>query len=93
MSEAVPVAEKIDRALSPEELTIAVRLIWGTRFDGGSEGLAEFLGVGHRNALKFMSGEKAFGAGFSRDVLDELEDYITTADTPAARVIRLATGS
>jgi hypothetical protein len=90
MSETVPVAA---RALSPEELTIAARLIWGTRFDGGSEGLAEFLHVGHRNALKFMSGEKAFGLQFSAIVLHRLEDYIATADTPAARVIRMATRS
>lgn len=85
MSEALPVAE---RTLSPDELTLAARLIWGTRFDGGSEGLADYLGMNHRNALRLMSGEKPTGPGFSRLILTMLGDHIRFQDSAAATLLR-----
>lgn len=87
MSETLPVAE---RTLSPEEITLTARLVWGTRFDGGSEGLADYLGMNHRNALRMMSGEKEMGAGFSRLLLTKLADHIRRSEEPTASLIRAA---
>ena len=37
--------------LSSHDITTICRLMWGGRFNAGSEDLANFLGINHRNAL------------------------------------------
>jgi len=87
MTDTLPVAEI---RLSPEEICAATRIMWGTRFDAGSEFLAGFLQTNHRNALKFMSGERSMGPDFSRRIIDALRTHIRHGTSPASEVIRLA---
>ena len=90
MTDTLPVAEI---RLSPEEICIAARILWGSRFDAGSEGMSDFLCTNHRNALKFMSGERSMGPDFSRRIIDALRTHIRHGTSPASEVIRLAIGS
>jgi len=87
MTDTLPVAEI---RLSPEEVSAAARILWGSRFDAGSEGMSDFLGTNHRNALKFMSGERSMGPDFSRRIIDALRTHIRHGTSPASEVIRLA---
>jgi len=90
MTDTLPVAEI---RLSPEEICVAARILWGSRFDAGSESMADFLQTNHRNALKFMSGERSMGPDFSRRIIDALRTHIRHGTSPASEVIRLAIGS
>ena len=78
------------RTLTPEEITVIARLCWGSRMNAGTEELAGFLGINHRNANKLLSGELRANPGVSRELLDEFRQQHLRSSAPWAKLIREA---
>ena len=78
-------------SMDPAELRAAAAILWGSRDDPrGAAGLQQFLGVNRRNADYFLSGGKAVGEEFRRDIMVELARAIREDDLPSTRIIRTA---
>lgn len=85
---ALPVAT--ERLLSADEIQVIARLLWGDRHDAGADGLAAFLGINSRNALRLLSDEMRPPGTVSAELLEEFSRWLHRSCAPAAKVIREA---
>ena len=76
--------------LSAEDVQTMARLMWGSRNSAGSEELADFLGINHRNALRLLSGEMSANPGISRELRAEFRTWLQRSQAPGAVLIREA---
>lgn len=78
------------RRLTAEEIQTIARLMWGSRFSGGSEELADFLGINHRSANRLLSGEMTANEGISRELIEEFRRWLSRSPSSGAVLIREA---
>lgn len=76
--------------LTAEQVCTIARLCWGSRNDGGSEALADFLGINHRSALRLMAGTMGANPGVTRELISEFRRFLLRSNRDEAAVIRLA---